>query len=67
MPPYEARKVFELYDADSSGSLDFDELAKMIRAGRGPSTLDPRLQAGAVTGYLPGDHKPRFSMKVRTH
>ncbi len=61
VPSYEARKVFEAYDADSSGSLDMDELAKMIRSGRGPSQLDAKLQVGAVKGYMPGDHKPRFS------
>ena len=55
VPPYAARAVFEEYDADGSGSLDMEELATMIKAGRGPSKLDPLLAAGAVdTGtYMP--------------
>ena len=61
VPRFEARKVFESYDADSSGSLDMDELATMIKAGRGPSQLGAKLQVGAVTGYTKADHKATFT------
>ena len=63
VPRFEARKVFESYDADSSGSLDMDELATMIKAGRGPSQLGTKMQVGAVTGYTKADHKASYTRK----